>query len=804
MKKTVWIVLCMLMLQVSVNALRAENISLNGSWDLQYFPQPWNAVVDPAGLQTVEAQRVAATVPGNVELDLLRAGLIEDPMIGNNIYSLRKYEGYQWCYSRTFETPAFNDDEEVHLFFGGIDCVAEIWLNGQHLGSVKNMFIEHSFEVTRFLRKEGENLLQVIIRSAVMEAQQYSLGTFSIGNFAAVESTYIRKAPHMYGWDIMPRLVSAGLWRDVELQVKNHTHIVNTHWMTSKIDLENRRANLFVDVQMRVPFEQFDKNHAVVTLKRNGKLVHEQELLITNHAFRHEVVLENVDFWWPRGAGDAALYDAEVKLVDANGKILSSKKDRVGVRTVKLDMTEIHDEPDNPGHFRFLVNGEPIFVRGTNWVPIDALHSRDASLLDDAVQLMVEANCNMVRCWGGNVYEDHRFFDLCDENGIMVWQDFAMGCTFYPQRDDFAKAIEEEAIAVVTKLRTHPSLVLWSGNNENDIALHWSLINFNINPNQDVISRVVLPRVIYEMDPTRDFLPSSPYISEAVHQRGSSEDLLPENHLWGPRGYYKDDFYTKARARFVSEIGYHGCPNRSTLEKMFTKNAVNPWLDGKVGLWNDEWMTKAVRVFPHTPKQGGRNDLMTNQVRILFGSVPEKLDDFIMASQFVQAEAMKYFVEMWRGEKPQRSGIIWWNVRDGWPVLSDAVVDYYNSKKLAFYFLKNVQHNVCLFINDAKEGTHPLVAVNDTRKPVKGSVEVTDVATGEKIHSGEFVIEANGRIQLASLPERDGQGMFLIRYEVEGTQYANHYLYGRPPFNLSTYKDNLKKTNIYTLNTERR
>ena len=800
MKKTVWILLYLLITRVVGNTVWAQDISLNGSWDLQFFPQPREAVVDPAGLQAVEAKKVVAMVPGNVELDLLRAGLIEDPMIGNNIYSLRKYEGYQWCYSRSFVSPAIKEEEEVYLFFGGIDCIAEVWLNGEHLGSVNNMFIEHRFDVTRFLRKEGENLLQVMIRSAVMEAQRYSLGTFSIGNFAAAESVSIRKAPHMYGWDIMPRLVSAGLWRDVALQVVNQTHIVNTHWMTSNIDLDNRRARLFLDLQLKVPFEKLDKTHAVVTLKRNEKIVHEQELLITSHAFRHVVELHDVDFWWPRGYGEPALYDAEVKLVDASGEILSKKRERVGVRTVKLDMSDIHDAPDNPGRFCFMVNGERLFVRGTNWVPIDALHSRDASLLDDAVQLMVEANCNMVRCWGGNVYEDHRFFDLCDENGIMVWQDFAMGCTFYPQREEFAKAIEQEAVAIVTKLRNHPSLVLWSGNNENDLALRWSLIHFNIDPNQDVISRVVLPRVIYEMDPTRDFLPISPYYSEAVYQRGSAEDLLPENHLWGPRGYYKDDFYTRAKARFVSEIGYHGCPNRSSLEKMFTKEAVNPWLKGNVGLWNDEWMTKAVRIFPHTPKQGGRNDLMTNQVKILFGSVPEKLDDFILASQSVQAEAMKYFVEMWRGDKPERSGIIWWNIRDGWPILSDAVTDYYNSKKLAFYFLKNVQHNVCLFINDAKEGYHPLVAVNDTRKSVKGNVKVTDVVTGERIYSGDFAIEANGRVEITSLPERDGQGIMLIRYEIEGIQYANHYLYGKPPFNLAAYKENLKKTNIYTFN----
>lgn len=780
--------------------LKADEISLNGAWQLTYFPQPKVAVTAPGQLAGIAAEQVMATVPGNVELDLLSAGRIADPMIGSNIYALRKYEGYQWCYTKSFAAPEVKADERIKLVFGGIDCLAEIWLNGEHVGSVANMFIEHTFDVTDRLNAGEENMLQVIIRSAVIEAQQYTLGTFSVGNFAATESTYIRKAPHGYGWDIMPRLVSAGLWRDVSLQVINETHITNAQWMTSAINLEAQTAQVFVDVQLAIPFEKLDRTRARILLGREGHIVHEETVLVTSHAFRRIIGLENVDFWWPRGYGDPALYEARVVLIDESGRELSEETCRIGIRTVALDMTEYNDMPNDYGRFQFVINGVPVFVRGTNWVPLDALHSRDAGLLEDAVQLMVETNCNMVRAWGGNVYEDHRFFELCDENGIMVWQDFAMGCTFYPQRDDFAKLIEEEATSVVTKLRNHASLVLWAGNNEDDMALRWTLINFNIDPNKDRISREVLPRVIYELDPTRPFLPSSPYYSPKVYEAGSHDDLLPENHLWGPRGYYKDGYYTQAKARFVSEIGYHGAPNRSSLEKMFTPGAVNPWLNGEVGKWNDEWMTKAVRPFPHEPKQGGRNDLMTNQVRILFGKVPENLDDFIRASQAVQAEAMKFFIEMWRGDKPDRSGIIWWNIRDGWPILSDAVTDYYNSKKLAFHFIKNVQHDVCVFINDPKDGRHPLAVSNDTQREASGSVEVKDLESGELLYSGEFTVDANGKRVIAGLPSMQGQGMLLITGQVDGKPFANHYLYGTPPFDLNWYYDLLAKTNIYAIN----
>lgn len=775
----------------------AQNIPLNGSWELTFFPQPREAVRTPEDFRVIKGTTIKAVVPGNVELDMLAAGIINDPMIGNNAYSLRKYEGYQWCYTKKFSTPKIKDDESVKIFFGGIDCFADIWLNDQLLGSVDNMLIEHEFDITRYLKTQGENNLQVFIRSSVIEAQKYFLGTFSIGNFANEESVYVRRAPHTYGWDIMPRLVSAGLWRDVELRVVNHTHIVDAHWMTANIDTLNRKALLYLDVQTEIPFDRLDKSFGVVTLKRDGREVYNEKIELVKHAFRVNINLENVDFWWPRGYGDPALYDAEVKLVAENGRILSKHSSRIGVRTTKLDLKDVNHFPDEPGRFCFVVNDVPVFIKGTNWVPLDALHSRDASLLKDAMDLVVEMNCNMIRCWGGNVYEDSRFFELCDENGILVWQDFAMGCTFYPQRQDFAEAIEKEAISVVRKLRNHPSLILWSGNNENDIALRWGMIHYNINPNEDFITRTVLPRVIYEMDPTRDFLPSSPYYSQTVYEEGSHDDLLPENHLWGPRGYYKDPFYTESKAQFVSEIGYHGCPNRESLEKMFTKECVNPWLDGKVGMWNDEWMTKAVRIYPQIPKQGGRNDLMTNQVRLLFGTIPEDLDDFILASQIVQAEAMKFFVERWRGDKPNRSGIIWWNIRDGWPILSDAVVDYYNSKKLAFHFLKTVHEDICVMINDEKENTLSLIVTNDTRKPADGTVLVTEVASGKEIYKGVFNCDANGNGLIAQLPAMEGQGILLINYTVNGKKLSNHYLYGAPPFNLQDYKNWLDKTDIY-------
>lgn len=769
---------------LAVQASAGDTLSLGGEWNLSYWPQPAVAVTSPDGMKGLHVERLKARVPGNVEIDLERAGLIGDPMVGSQVDSLRPWEGMQWCYSRTFEAPAIGEGERAVLHFGGIDCLADVWLNGQHVGRAENMLIPHDFDVTPMLRPQRSNRLQVILRSAVMSAQEHLLGSFSIMGFASVEGIYLRKAPHMYGWDILPRLVSAGLWRDVELRVQGETAIRNVHYWTRSLDVAGRKAVLQADVQLTLPFRQMGKARAVFRLLRQGRQVAHAEQVINTPAMRQHITISEADLWWPRGMGEAALYDAEVQIVDSSGTTLARKTERIGIRQVRLERNDIN-LPDAPGKFRFYVNGQPVFIHGTNWVPLDALHSRDAQHYDRCISMAADLNCNMIRCWGGNVYEDDRFYDLCDSCGILVWQDFSMGCAFYPQRDDFARAIEEEATSVVLRLRNHPCLALWAGNNEDDCVSVWNGSLWD--PNRDRISREVLPRVLYEFDLTRPYLPSSPYLSETAIQRGWNENELPEAHLWGPRGYYKAPYYTAATNAFVSEIGYHGCPNRASLERMMTPGAVYPWT--KDFEWNEEWLTKSVRRFPSEGKTFERNNLMINQIREVFGTVPRELDDFIFASQSVQGEAMKYFMEMWRGQKfDHHSGLIWWNLRDGWPLISDAIVDYYYGRKRAYWYLRNAQRNVCLFINDAREGGYPLMAANETLHDAQGTVTVTDVATETTVYDGTFQVPANDKAQVALLPEQQGQGLYLIIYSTEGRTERNHYLYGKPPYDLTQYQ----------------
>ena len=770
------------LLALSFTANAHEKISLNGKWNLEFWEQTGDPVTDPADVAALKTTKLSATVPGNVELDLLAAGMIDDPEIGNNIYKLRPYEFCQWMYSRHFTAPAIKEGQRLILDFEGIDCIADIWLNGEKIGFTEDAMMAHTFA--------GDNLLQVVIRSAVLEAQKQLVGTYSFRHYT--ESVWIRKPRHCYGWDIMPRLVSAGLWRDVSLLVQDPVSISDVEWVTVDTDQATGNVSAFVDVQVKYPSPKIDKVKLHVKLEKDGRTAYEMERILPTFAWRTEFKLEKAELWWPKGYGDPALYDGTVSIIDENGTVLASDTRKVGFRTVRLERSEMIK--DGKGEFSFFINGERIFVRGTNWVPLDGFHSRDAKWVDSTLDMVVDLNCNMIRCWGGNVYEDTPFYDRCDREGIMVWQDFSMAGVIYPQDDEFVSKLRKEIKHVVIKFRGHPSLAIWSGNNENDNSLLWTLPTFHIDPNRDVISRKMIPEVLYEFDPTRPYLPSSPYFSEEAFQNGCQRSDLPQDHLWGPRGYYKDSFYKDAQAIFVSEIGYHGSPNKESIEKMFTKGCQYPWT--KDGEWNEEWMTKSVRPLPFFVEFEGRNDLMTKQINLLFGFRPKTLEDFIGASQSTQAEAMKYFVEKFRGERFRRTGIIWWNVRDGWPIVSDAIVDYYNSKKLAYSYLWNAQRTVCVLINDEEGGVLPLRAVNDSFVPAEGKVKVTDVESGKVLYNGKFNVGSNDRSLVAGLPVPQGQGVLLIEYETGGQKFRNHYLYGAPPFDFKSYQRWMKKAGI--------
>ena len=733
-----------------------KTLSLNGEWKLKGKPQETND--EPTSLY--------ACVPGNVALDLSKAGYLpEDLFFGKNIFEVQNFEGYEWWYEKTFTAP--EERENVYLTFGGVDCIAEYFLNGVKFGESKNALIKHEFEIGELLI-DGENTLTVHLSSPMVYAhyRPVDLSAMFFSAHIGLNGTAIsvRKAPHEFGWDIMPRAVTAGLWRDVNLEIRDKIEFSQLFFRTDlngfgiAYELKSKYLD-FKDVELKFT--------GICGESRFYKKIRAKWKI----GAREYIRIDNPKLWWPYGYGKANLYDTTVNIY-SEGRLVHTEKHKIGLRTVELDRTDTTDGEN--GRFRFLINGVEVMCRGSNWVPLDAFHSRDKSRYAKAFELIKDSGCNILRCWGGNVYEDKEFFDFCDSNGVMVWQDFAMACNSYPEDDEFLEELRKEAEYIVRAHRNHPSIILWSGDNEIDM-FHKSI---GRDPETNLITRKILPEVITKNDIGRPYLASSPYITGEIFR---NRTLKPaEDHLWGPRDFYKADFYKQNTAHFVSETGYHGCPSLESIKKFISPDKVFPYFD------NDEWNLHSTDV----NLNNGRVMLMHRQVMQLFGFVPTDAENYVLASQISQAEAKKYFIERVRSARPVKTGIIWWNLLDGWPQMSDAVVDYYFNKKLAYSYIKRSQAPFQIIAGEIEGWNLPFFLCNDTLEEKNGTVTITDADTNETVFEGSFTAKANATTPLTRLPVYYSEKrMFIIKWQTENEKGFNHYIAGNVPLDFEKYKN---------------
>lgn len=733
-----------------------------------------------ADLKSAGFETLRAEVPGNFELDLMREGRLEDLYFSTNTLKAQELEAaHVWYY-----TTVNIEKQNQYLRFEGIDTFADIYVNGKLVTSTNNMYLPCDVHADW---NAGENEVVVHIKPTMLEARKFVSPVGCNALKYNYPSLYVRKAAHMFGWDIMPRIVSAGLWKEVILCEAKPDCINEVYFATNKVEIASGKAELSFYMSAGIS-GQFAKDYTVKIEGRCGEssFSKEETLWHNTHIFRFSI--ENCKFWWPKNAGEANLYDTTVTLKKGN-EICDTCQLRVGVRTVELDRTDDTDQDGN-GEFCFKINGKKIFALGTNWVPLDAFHSQDKKRLGQALYMLNDIGCNMVRCWGGNVYESDEFFDYCDSHGIMIWQDFAMGCAVYPQEKDFIEQLETEAVYQIKRLRNHAALVLWAGDNEDDMAYSWN--GFERNPNHNILTRELLPRLVEMHDYTRPFLPSSPYMSETVYR---GKGILPENHLWGPRDYFKGDFYKNTFCHFASETGYHGFPSTESLQK-FLKEPEHIFKED--GIPTDEYLVHAasMETLPDAPYVY-RIRLAYDQVVTLFGKAEEKFSDFIRQSQISQAEAKKYFIEKFRIGKWKRTGIIWWNLVDGWPQVSDAVVDYYFTKKLAYHYIKRSQEPVCLMFDEPVENRIALFGVNDLPRDHKISYTVKKVlpdAVAKVVMSGQAELKADSSIEIGKLAIGENEKCFyLIEWELDGKAYKNHYFTNIIEIDYAGYRKALQK-----------
>lgn len=722
-------------------------------------------------LESMDFETVPATVPGNFELDLMREGHIPDLYFSTDTLKAEELENrHVWYYTRF---TAENSDGVLR--FEGIDTVSDIYLNGKLVCQTDNMFLPYEIKGGLI---EGENELVVHIKPACIAARAYNSPVLSRALPHNAPSLYLRKAAYMFGWDIMPRIVSAGLWKEVKLlPPKKKDRIDEVYIVTEGVNLEGRYAwfRFFYRLTLDGDFSR-DYTVKVRGVCGDSTFSFEDTCWHTDGCCLFNIA--NCKFWFPHPQGEPNLYDVTVELYHGD-TLCDSYTLELGVRTVKLLMTECAADSENDGEFCFLINGKKVFLTGTNHVPLDAFPSRAAEHAPKMLEMLKDVGCNAVRIWGGGIYENDEFYRFCDRNGIVIWQDFAMGCAIYPQDRAFAERLEKEVLYQVKRLRNHPSIILWAGDNECDSFYKNWIQN---DPNRNFLTRETVARIVWSHDYARPYLPSSPYIGKLAYESGKPTS---EEHAWGPRDYFKGNYYRGTVCHFASEIGYHGFPSVSSLKRFLKEPEVIFKPDGTP---TDEYLVHAA--MPELDPKGAyayRIRLACTQVETLFGHAEDDLADFVKQSQISQAEAKKYFIERFRIGKWRRTGILWWNLVDGWPQVSDAVVDWYYTKKLAYHFIKRSQAPVAFMFDEPNaDGALRLVGVNDLAEDKALAYTVKDALSGEVLLSGKTVLAADASQTVAFLPAPKEFHMLFIEWQGDESG-RNHYATHTKDINYRTY-----------------
>ncbi len=625
---------------------------------------------------------VPATVPGTVHTDLLAAGKIEDPFWRDAEMRLQWVGELDWSYRTTFQAGArMVEAEVVEMVFHGLDTYATVLLNGEKVLEADNMFRRWSVDITRQLRA-GENQLEVRLKSPLptgrvaREALGYPLPA---GNDRGDPPTRIfdRKAAYHYGWDWGPRFVTAGIWRPVEVVAWRGARLKDIHLITDSISPEVALLTAHLDVEAtRTEAERRAAGGAVPV---------KVSLSSPEQAFQevsYEAVLEpginrmalplgipHPTLWWPNGLGEPHLYTVQAVL--EAGLRVDTLTTRVGIRSV-----ELVTEPDSLGEsFYFRVNGLPVFMKGANYVPMDHFTPRVTD--QDYARLfrdVVAANMNMLRVWGGGIYEADRFYELADENGILIWQDFMFANGMYPGDSAFLANVREEAVDQTRRLRGHASLALWCGNNEMAEGWEgWGWARSYENPQDsaavkdayDTIFHEILPGVVAEEDPGRAYWPSSPSLGW-----GDPESLnRGDSHYWGVwHGREPFRIFAEKLPRFASEFGFQAFPPMATVEA-FTDPA-------------DRSLVSPI-LLTHQKHPIG-NELIRDYLGRHY-PVPASFQDFVYLSQLLQARGMRVAFEAHRRAMPRTMGTLYWQLNDTWPVVSWSGVDYFGRWKALHY-----------------------------------------------------------------------------------------------------------------------
>ena len=668
----------------------------------------------------------SATVPGNIHTDLWNAEIIEDPYKGTNELNYQWIQDSTWVYTTTFQV----SEQElashlVFLEFEGLDTYATIYLNEMEIGKSDNMFLAWQNEVKTWL-KEGTNSLKVVFKSPyeVHAETAKNLGyQLPASNDAGDKkiSPWVRKAPYHFGWDWAPKFTTCGIYMPVNLVFKNETFIEEVYVYTSSVS--EKKAVLEYEITLNQPPEKLDYTLELSDTEGSYFSATESTDFKT---IKGKITLENPKIWWPNGWGEQPLYDFHVVLGE-----MGDFSQKVGLR-----MARLHQEKDEIGEsFYFEVNGKKLFAKGANYIPQDVFINQKSD--EDYERLIVQAknaNFNMLRVWGGGIYERDVFYELCDKHGILVWQDFMFACSMYPYDKGYIQSVTEEVAYQVKRLRNHACLAHWNGNNEVNVA--WNNWGWQDEYKLDErtqrqllagyqnLFEYAIPQTVYALD-KRTYTHTSPLSNWGPKGDFNSGSM----HYWGV-WHNREPFenYADNVGRFMSEYGFQSFPGIELLQRYIPEDSL--------------FLTS--ESMKHRQKSYIGNGLISDHISQYFPE-PNSFEEFIEMSQLTQAIAYEKAIEAHRKNRPHCMGTLYWQLNDCWPGPSWSTIDYGGELKSAHYKVREMYQNVLPIIEIEKEVITTYIS-NDTNKDLLCAVKIQliDAGNGEilKTHSHTTTIDA--------------------------------------------------------------
>jgi len=683
-----------------------KNQSMSGAWE---FRQPGTD------------EWLNASVPGGVHTDLLALGHIPDPFVADNEKRVQWVAESDWIYRHHFACSSeLLAEEHILLVCDGLDTLASVELNGHELGQTDNMFRRYEWEVKPFINIEAENTLIITFASPVKFITPKNIVREMPGPYHSLPGgPYIRKAPCQFGWDWGPQLPPIGIWKDIRLEGYSEARLAGVH-------LQQQYINGQVIVNAHVAVQRWlEAPLTVVVLITTPKdeILQAEAAITSADEVTVNVPVPDPELWWPNGYGAQPLYQVEILLKGSHPSregSLDQHKYQIGLRKIELRQQE-----DPWGRsFAFFVNDIQVFAKGSNWIPADSFPTRITDeYLEGLIRSAAVTHQNMLRVWGGGIYEEERFYDLCDRYGILVWQEFIFSCSIYPLDDpDFLENVRVEVVENVRRLRHRASLVLWCGNNEMEwgwVDWHWDQPELqDLKVAYDQFFHHTLPAWCLAEDPDHAYWPSSP--SSNAPFLDPNGQRQGDAHYWDVwHGGKPFTSYRQQYPRFMSEFGFQSLPPLETIQT-YAQQA--------------DWNMTSYIMEQHQKNASG-NSMMVRQMLDMF-RLPKDFESLVYLSMALQAEGIRYGVEHWRRYPDRIAGILYWQLNDCWPVASWSSLDYFGRWKALHYAARRFFAPIMLSIED-KPPEMSVYLTNDSLDPWMGELNWRlETLDGEELTGG--------------------------------------------------------------------